>query len=48
MVQPVQEMPSKINGKLHPEDGSGPDIVGQDAGWVGRPNGTQELDSLFI
>ena len=37
MVQPVQEMPSKINGKLHAEDGSGPDIVEQDADWVGRP-----------
>ena len=42
MVHPVQETPSKINGKLHSEDGSGPDIVEQDAGWVGRPEGTPE------
>ena len=46
MVQPVQEVPAKLNGKLH--SGSGPDIVEQDAGWVGRPNGTQELGLLFI
>ena len=45
-VQPVHEMPSKLNGKLH--SGSGPDIVGQDAGWVGWPNGTQKLGSLHI
>ena len=46
VVQPVQEVPAKLNGKLH--SGSGPDIVGQDAGWIGRPNGTQQWGSLYI
>ena len=45
-MQPVHEIPPKLNGKLH--SGSGPDIVGQDAGWVGWPNGTQKLGSLRI
>ena len=40
-MQPVHEIPPKLNGKLH--SGSGPDIVGQD--W---PNGTQKLGSLYI
>ena len=48
VVQPVQETSAKLNGKLHSADWSGPDIVEQDAAWVGRSNGTQELGLLFI